>query len=341
MNVKKHRVWDSIFPAPTTPPNRLPPGSRGVMNTEYKWTDKIVADKTKPLPVIKKLDGLLAKTHDKRRPAKSLLAPENVHLLRTSARRLEALLKTQDGQNGRKDRKLEKRLKRLRKQAGQVRDVDVQLAALGDLKIGQQQETKARLMQSLSQRRSKRERALVKVLKEKDAQKLRKALRRWSGRRSEEAPAAANREQDALVAVLRDFAGVARQAVSLTPENLHEYRTRCKQLRYMTELAGKGPVVKGAVRQLKRIQDVAGDWHDWQTLQQTAGSFSKTPESGLVAALRTVTDAKFVEARKVCQDATRLLLAQYEALQAQPSGPKLPARKAAAAVTSERRMEVA
>jgi CHAD domain-containing protein len=298
-----------------------------------------VADKTKPLPVIKKLDGLLARTHDKRRPAKSLLAPENVHLLRTSARRLEALLKTQDGQNGREGRKLEQRLKRLRKQAGQVRDLDIQLAALCELKMGRQSEDKARLMQSLAQRRNKRERALVKVLADKDTQKLRKALRRWSGKRAEDAPAAAAREQDAFLAVLRDFAGVARQAGSLTPDNLHAFRTRCKQIRYVTELAGKGPEVKSAVKQLKRIQDVAGDWHDWQSLRQTAGSFSKAPDRGLVAALRTVTDAKFVEARKVCQDATRLLLAQYEALQAQPSG--LPARKAAAAVTSESRMEVA
>jgi hypothetical protein len=74
------------------------------------------------------------------------------------------------------------------------------------------------------------------------------------------------------------------------------------------------------VNQLKRMQDAAGDWHDWQTLTQTAESlFSRALASGLVAALRNVTNAKFVQARGVCQEARRALLAEYRAMLAEQS----------------------
>jgi CHAD domain-containing protein len=115
---------------------------------------------------------------------------------------------------------------------------------------------------------------------------------------------------------------------TLTPENLHAYRTRCKRIRYVAEMAGPVPEAKRMVNQLKRIQDVAGDWHDWHTLTQTAGSlFSRALEGGLVAALRNVTNAKFVQARGVCQEVGRALLAEYEAMLARQRLERVPAAK--------------
>jgi CHAD domain-containing protein len=132
---------------------------------------------------------------------------------------------------------------------------------------------------------------------------------------------------------------------TLTPENLHAYRTRCKRIRYVAEMAGKVSEAKRMVSQLKRMQDAAGDWHDWQTLTQTAESlFTRALESGLVAALRNVTNAKFVQARGVCQEVRRALLAEYRAMLAEqrsitrrtrqtemPLPPAIPSKAAAAA----------
>jgi CHAD domain-containing protein len=305
----------------------------------------VVADNARTLALLRKLDQLLAQTHAKPQP-------ERVHLIRTTARRLETLLETLGSGAGRKQRKLRNRLKRLRRKAGSVRDIDVQIAALRKLKIGREQERKARLMQALNEERGKREQRLAKALADKDAQKVRKALHRWSeGIRSTPKPepagsAAAGREHDAVAASLRMFASLARQAPTLTPENLHAYRTRCKRIRYVAEMAGQALEAKRVVIQLKRMQDAAGDWHDWQTLTQTAESlFARTLESGLVAALHNVTNAKFVQARGVCQEARRALLAEYRAMLAEkrsiarrtrqtemPIPPAIPSKAAAVGV---------
>jgi CHAD domain-containing protein len=133
----------------------------------------VAVDNARSLALIRKLDRSLAKADEP-------LAPERVHLIRTTARRLEALLETLSNGPDRKDRKLRKRLKRLRREAGGVRDIDVQIAALRKVKIGREQERKARLMQALNEQRSEREQGLAKALADNDVHKVRKALRRWS-----------------------------------------------------------------------------------------------------------------------------------------------------------------
>ncbi len=308
----------------------------------------MVVDNARSLALIQELDQLLAKKHAKqlaphhaqnRRAVGTPLPPERVHLIRTTARRLEALLETVGDQAGRKQRKLRKRLKRLRRGAGGVRDIDVQIAALRRLKIGREQERKARLMLALNELRSEREQALAKALADKDVRKVRKALHRWSAGISASAqpepPAstAVARKHDAEAAPLRMFATLARQVPSLTPENLHAYRTRCKGIRYVAEMAGSVPEAKRVVQQLKRMQDAAGDWHDWQTLTQTAESLLlRAPTSGLVAALHNVTNAKFVEARRVCQEVRRALLAKYRAMLAEKRAQRVLAPKRPAEV---------
>ncbi|MGB9106216.1 MAG: CHAD domain-containing protein [Terriglobales bacterium] len=303
----------------------------------------MVVDNARSQALLRKLDQLLRETHaqplaphhgQKRRAVRTPLPPERVHLIRTTARRLEALPETLGSGADGKERKLRKRLKRLRRKAGGVRDIDVQIAALRKLKIGREQERKARLMQALNEKRSQREQGLAKALADKNVQKVRKALQRWSAGISSTtkpepaASAAVAREDDAVAAALRMFASLARQVRTLTPENLHAYRTRCKRIRYVAEMAGNVSEAKRIVNQLKRMQDAAGDWHDWQTLTQTAESlFSRALASGLVAALRNVTNAKFVQARGVCQEARRALLAEYRAMLAERRVQRVPAPK--------------
>lgn len=299
----------------------------------------VAVDNARSLALMRKLEQLLRKNYaqplgphhaERRRAVRTLLPPERVHLIRTTARRLEAVLETLGSDADGKQRRLRKRLRRLRQKAGGVRDIDVQIAALRKLKIGREQERKARLMQALNEQRSQREQGLAKAIADKDAHKTRKALRRWSANISSTAKPAASagvaRDHDAVAAALRMFASLARRAQTLTPENLHAFRTRCKRIRYVAEMAGPVPEARRVVNQLKRMQDAAGDWHDWQTLTQTAESlFSRALESGMVAALRNVTNAKFMQARSVCQEVRRALLAEYRAMLAEQRVQRVPA----------------
>jgi hypothetical protein len=89
-------------------------------------------------------------------------------------------------------------------------------------------------------------------------------------------------------------AKLARDSGPLTEKMLHQYRIIGKRARYLAELAGTDPEAQRLVAQLKRMQDVIGDWHDWLKLANKAGKlFGGVRESPLVAALQNVTRAKF------------------------------------------------
>jgi CHAD domain-containing protein len=80
----------------------------------------------------------------------------------------------------------------------------------------------------------------------------------------------------------------------MTEKTLHQYRVVGKRARYLAEMASEDPEAKRLVDQLKRMQDVIGDWHDWLKLTQKAeGLFGEVQDSALVAALSNITRAKF------------------------------------------------
>jgi CHAD domain-containing protein len=80
----------------------------------------------------------------------------------------------------------------------------------------------------------------------------------------------------------------------LTEKTLHQYRVIGKRARYIAELADQNPEATRIVEQLKHMQDVIGDWHDWLKLTQKAEAlFGGIRDSALVALLRNVTQAKF------------------------------------------------
>src|SRR5574340_225906 len=84
--------------------------------------------------LFRRMEQVISKTRSKP-------LPERVHQVRTTARRLEALLETLYPDPDRRTRKLMQRLARLRRRAGGVRDVDVQIVALRKLKIRSEEHT--------------------------------------------------------------------------------------------------------------------------------------------------------------------------------------------------------
>jgi CHAD domain-containing protein len=101
-------------------------------------------------------------------------------------------------------------------------------------------------------------------------------------------------DTDPLALTRLKLAQLSRDHAPLTEKTLHQYRIVGKQARYIAELAGPDAAAKGIVEQLKQMQDVIGDWHDWLKLTQKAESrFGGVRDSSLVALLRNVTQAKF------------------------------------------------
>ena len=213
-----------------------------------------------------------------------------VHQFRSAARRLQTLLEELLPVCGRRHRKLLKALSRIRKRAGQVRDVDVQLAALRSLKTPQEPRRKSNLMNKLIELRAEHEKKLRKALNKGAVREFRKRLK--------------SAAKDAKGAAAVDALAVARKMIGQAPrpdargvlseDLLHHYRIVGKRARYVAELAPPSTEAAEFITQLKRIQDASGDWHDWFTLTRTAAKrLGDVHESSLVAALHNVTGTKF------------------------------------------------
>jgi len=215
-------------------------------------------------------------------------APENVHKFRTNSRRVEALLMELVQEPRHNDQKLLKLLARLRKKAGRVRDLDVQISCLRDLKIPQGNGHKAQFLEMLVQERAQREKKLAKAFDRRTAAEIRKRLKRSASDIS------IPKNTEPLVLTLNRLAQLGRGQDPITEKILHQYRIIGKRARYIAELAVNDPETTRLVEDLKKMQDVIGDWHDWLKLTQKAEKLlGNSRDSALVAMLRNVTQAKF------------------------------------------------
>ncbi len=216
------------------------------------------------------------------------LKPESVHGFRTGTRRVQTLLEELAPDRTRNDKKLLNLLKRIRKRAGKVRDLDVQLSALRNLKIPQEPRRKTLLLQNLIELRAEHEKKLRKALTKETTREVRKRLKRAAKDLSSDTL------RDPLVVAQKMMTRVVRPQGPPTNEMLHQYRIAGKRARYAAEFAVKSPEVDQFIAQLKRAQDALGDWHDWFMLTQTAAKrLGDVHESPLVAVLHNVSGAKF------------------------------------------------
>ena len=190
---------------------------------------------------------------------------ENVHRFRTGTRRLQILLGELSPELDRSQKKLLKLLGRIRKRAGKVRDLDVQLAALRTLKMPREPRRKTQLVNHLIELRGRQEEKLRKAVEEDTVREIRKRLKRASKNIKLEA------SRDPLVVARAMLEKIGRGDAPVTEALLHEYRILSKRARYAAEFAEASAEAEQFIAEVKRLQDVLGDWHDWLTLTQTAG----------------------------------------------------------------------
>src|ERR1700676_5176098 len=256
--------------------------------------------------------------------------PESVHKFRTNSRRVEALLSEVAPELNRNDKKLLKLLSRLRKKAGRVRDLDVEITALRGLKIPEGNGHISQFVNALVQERSKREQKLAKAFDRQTAAKVRKRLKRAAG--EIEIP----KNTEPVTLTLSKLAKLGRDHLPLTEKTLHQYRIIGKRARYIAELADHDSEAKRIVDQLKHMQDVIGDWHDWLKLTQRAEAlFGGVRESALVAMLRNVTQAKFRQSvDAVAETRAALFKTSTQPVQTIATGGRKPSTQSAAAATA-------
>jgi len=206
-----------------------------------------------------------------------------VHRFRTNSRRVEALLKEFAPDSGNK-RKLLKALSKLRKKAGRLRDLDVQIQFLQNLKIPDRQNHRSQLLDILNSERNKHSRKLPQRFDADTVTKLRKRLGRASSAIELNGVDPFKRAMDRLPKL---------EARDLNERSLHGFRIAAKGARYVAELVDS-PEAISFVEELKKAQDAIGEWHDVLKLKEQAEKlFGRVHDSVLVAALNNITRARF------------------------------------------------
>lgn len=239
--------------------------------------------------------------------------PEEVHELRTNIRRMEALLKALQLDSIGNEKKLLRAVNPVRRQAGKVRDMDVLTGFASSLHPGDDADCRVTLLEYLGAKRYRQARKLGKLVRS-EKRPLRWRLKR-SRRQIEQIAGDGNRPEldarattEAAASSLR-LASELREPRALNTSNLHEYRKKVKELRYVLKFAENTD--NDLVDTLGEVKDAIGEWHDWLELEAAAAKvLNHGPGCGLVHEIRAIARDKFEHALSL----TNRMRAQYFAV---------------------------
>ncbi|HXR40064.1 MAG TPA: CHAD domain-containing protein [Terracidiphilus sp.] len=236
---------------------------------------------------------------------------EAVHDLRTYTRRVEAIVAALRMDHEKASRRLLKTIKAVRKAAGAVRDMDVLAGNAITLARNRRDESVLRLLQHLHDLRIESAHQLIDAVAEhrKDARRglrrLSRQIEKWFAGRN---PGEVNSPPGAphghtSTRLLNEL----RHWPELNAGNLHAFRIKVKELRYMLQLSDGAD--SGLLDALDRAREQIGDWHDWQELAKIA---EKTLEPHTDrAALKKIAetgDRKFDQALRAAEEVKALSL---------------------------------
>lgn len=220
-------------------------------------------------------------------------SPEQVHKLRTNSRKLEATFGSLSLDSGKNESQLMKQVRRIRRRAGKVRDLDVLTANLAGVQAEGETECEVKLLEYLGSERHKQAGKLHRLVRsEADELKLRlrkaaRDLKKVLQKNSEPASLAAAH----ALQLSADLASPRR----LNRGNLHSYRLKVKELRYVLQLSNSDH--HDFVDDLGDVKDAIGDWHDWE---QLIGRAHEVLDHGagcrLLQKLKQISDARYEKA---------------------------------------------
>lgn len=221
-------------------------------------------------------------------------SPEQVHKLRTNSRKLEAALGSLAFDSGKRHSRLMKQVARIRKRAGKVRDLDVLTANLAGVRAEEETECAVKLLEYLGSERHRQASKLHRLVRT-ERHKFRARLRRTAHHVRKVLQA--NHSGPASLAAARALQLSSELATPrrLHRGNLHSYRLKVKELRYVLQLANGHD--RKFLDDLADVKDAIGDWHDWQELIARADEvLDHGAGCRLLQKLKQISDARYEKA---------------------------------------------
>jgi CHAD domain-containing protein len=208
---------------------------------------------------------------------------DEVHDLRTRARRVEFMLEALELDSTKDEKGILEHLKSIRTRAGKVRDCDVLTSYAVGLGMQDEPGCVIRLVHHLGVERH-RQAAKLHSLLQRDGKGLRRRARRARRRVESLAKRFARNKlgleskrahgDDAPLHAVSVALRLSRELANVShlgPKNLHSYRIEVKRLRYILEMAEEETGEQHRlIAELKQVQDKIGEWHDWVELASIA-----------------------------------------------------------------------
>ena len=205
--------------------------------------------------------------------------PEQVHKLRTSARRVEAIATALPAAQGKHSRRLVRLIAPLRKAAGSVRDMDVLASSIRRLTRDVPSDSLERLIDHFRSARAEEAGELHRAFNRRH-KKARHRLKEYAhelestlanGNHVKHGHRQNGRRRDPIDPTARHLAHDLAEWPKLNPENIHDFRLKVKQLRYILQLNPDAD--SELLESLGKAQRRIGDWHDWEQLDEIAGEY--------------------------------------------------------------------
>lgn len=224
--------------------------------------------------------------------------PEEVHALRTTARRFETAIQALALDSDTNQRRLLRQMAKLRGRAGKVRDLDVLTGFVAALKIcTEEQECRVQLLEHLGAEHAHRNERLHSFAV-RHRESLRRRLKRtatYLQTSSLDGMASPTAPGYTMLSELRLQQDLTR-SLRLTRKNLHPYRLQVKELRDMLQME-KDPGDRERIETLGKVKDAIGEWHDWEKLLKIAReNLHHASKCQLISELQKLTQQKFKHA---------------------------------------------
>ncbi|MGO9316751.1 MAG: CHAD domain-containing protein [Terracidiphilus sp.] len=219
--------------------------------------------------------------------------------------------------------------KKLRKALEPVRDADVHLARLDSLRRnGEASKGEKHLsprcireIDQLEDRLRRQRKAGINKLMDAIEARGKRLNRSSKELETALAPHMPSRVHSTAPEALRIFTELTSELPNLDAGNLHEYRKRLKQARYLAEIsAASDPQAKRLAAAFRRIHYAAGEWHDWQELLRKANCFlpGRGKEDGLIPVLEELAEKALHRAIVQCRRTSARFLKNVSNVRAFP-----------------------
>lgn len=217
--------------------------------------------------------------------------PAELHQLRLSARRMEALIRLYEGYLPRPLGGLRPRLKEVLRALGEVRDLDLQLKSLAQFQLGLTSAERRSLEPFVQHLEAGRARARRQMLAALDAPATDSCIARLTKVLSTRRKSPPPKKRDTLVTVAPEviarrfrklrkaFRGLGEES---SMEAYHLARRRAKKVRYALEPVEElyGKPARRMLRSLRRLLDCLGDQQDAHVARTRLSALVDTPPEG-------------------------------------------------------------